>query len=76
MSKSLLKRIIVAAKKVPQSVNLPKSDSVSVKREEPWKAAMGPEAYLATKNQPSGAHKNKKNVPRHKIKEQLRLSED
>jgi hypothetical protein len=78
MSKSLLKKIIVAAKKVPQLVTLPKSDSISVKREEPWKAATGPQSYLATVNQPSGAHiplKNKEKT-RQDLKKKLRKDWD
>lgn len=48
-------------------------DIVKVKHDPLMKAPMGPEAYLATVNQASGAHKNKqKDVKRQDIKQKLR----
>jgi hypothetical protein len=69
--KDLINKIVMAAKKQPMPVKMPnKNDSISIKREEPWKAPTGAAAYLATVNQPSGAHVPKKN--REKTKQEMK----
>ncbi len=73
--KNYLKKIIKAAKKQPTPVVAPKPDknTIKVKRDKPWKAPMGPAAFLATQNQPSGPHVVEKNKPKNEQKDKNKL---
>jgi len=71
--------LIMTAKRKPIPVVAPKSNPDSMKfKPDVLNAPMGPEAFLATRNQPSGAHKteDQKTKNKQKIKNQLRKLQD